>query len=301
MSKLSTAIRLLKSPREMLLPLADNGLFNWVPDKQYLEIVYYWQMGKRLDLKNPCTFNEKMQWLKLFNRNPLYTTMVDKDAVKGYVASIIGKEYIVPTIGKWSNANDISIDTLPNQFVLKCTHDSGSIIVCKDKNEFNLEDAKKKLHKHLKKNTFWFGREWPYKTANPQIIAEPYLQDRATNELRDYKFFCFGGTVKCFKVDFDRFTCHRANYYDGKRLLRIGECACPPDFGRVISLPKNLLKMEQLAEELAGSLPFVRVDFYNVDGHIYFSELTFYPNSGFGKFIFEGNDELLGSWIDLPI
>ena len=302
MSSIKTALSLLKTPGKMIFPIADKGLLNWIPDEQYLKLAYRMQMGKKLDLKNPQTFNEKLQWLKLNNRKPIYKRMVDKYEVKQYVSSIIGNEYIIPTIGLWENVKDIDLNSLPRKFVLKCTHDSGSVIVCKDKDEFNWEAAKVKLQRHLTKNIYWFGREWPYKNLKPRIIAEPLLEDSINNEVRDYKLFCFNGIVRCFKIDFDRFIEHHANYYDrNDNLLKIGEEICPPVFDKLIYIPKEMPSLIKLAEKLSASIPFLRADFYVVDGKVYFGELTFYPASGFGPFIFDGNDELLGSWLRLPV
>ena len=221
--------------------------------------------------------------------------------MKNYVASIIGDQYIIPTLGIWNDFDDIDFDALPDQFVLKCTHDSGGLVICKDKSQLDKIAAKKKINKSLKRNYYYHGREWPYKDVKPRILAEKYMEDHSTSELRDYKFFCFGGTAKCYKVDFDRFISHKANYFtpDGE-LIELGEEVCPPDFDKVIRAPENLDKMKEFAEKLSATLPFLRADFYDVDGKVYFGELTFYPASGFGKFIFDGNDELLGSWIKLP-
>lgn len=276
-------------------------LYKSTPDAQYLKRKFKVSLGYPLDLENPQTFNEKLQWLKLNDRKSIYSTMVDKYSVKDYVASIIGEDYIIPTLGVWDKFDDIDFDALPNQFVLKCTHDSGGLVICKDKNKLDKNAARKKLNRSLKTNYYCRFREWPYKNVKPRIIAEKYMEDHSTSELRDYKFFCFGGMAKCYKVDFDRFVEHRANYFsaDGE-LMRIGEEICPPDFNKEIPVPENLEKMKEFAEKLSAAQPFLRADFYDVDGHVYFGELTFYPASGFGKFIFDGNDELLGSWIKLP-
>ena len=273
-----------------------------MPDEKYIALKFESRLGVKPNLTEPRTFNEKLQWLKLHDRKPLYTTLVDKYAVKRYVASIIGEEYIIPTYGVWNRFDEIDFDKLPEQFVLKCTHDSGGLVIVKDKNNFDKEAAKKKINKCLKRNYYYKGREWPYKNVKPRIIAEAFMQDSVTGELRDYKFFCFGGIVKCYKVDFDRFVGHKANYYtpDG-RLMKLGEVVCPPDFEKKIALPARLEQMEELAQKLSVDQPFLRTDFYDVDGKIYFGELTFFPDSGFGKFVFEGNDELLGSWMKLPV
>lgn len=305
MSKFSTFKKILKNKNAVKIAIFNNlvhsGLTNIIPDKLFLKLSYRIKVGERLNLKNPRTFNEKLQWLKLYDRKPIYKKMVDKYEAKKYVASIIGDEYIIPTLGVWDKFEDIDFDSLPNQFVLKCTHDSASVVICKDKEKFDYNEAKKHIEHCLEKDLFWFGREWPYKGLKRRIIAEKYMEDSTTSELRDYKFFCFGGVAKCYKVDFDRFVEHRANYFstDGD-VLKIGEEAFPPDFDKSITVPMNLDNMKEFAEKLSAVQPFLRADFYDVNGKVYFGEMTFYPASGFGKFIYNGNDELLGSWIELP-
>ena len=301
MSRFKTFIALLKTPGKMIAPLANMGIFNWMPDRLYLKMVYHGEIGKKLDLNNPVTFNEKLQWLKLYDHKPIYRIMVDKYEVKQYVAEKIGNEYLIPTIGVWDSVENIPFDAMPDQYVIKCTHDSGSVVVCKDKNQFNVEKAKEKLKRKMNRNPYWIGREWPYRDLRPRIIAEEYLEDSNIGELRDYKFFCFNGRVRCFKVDYDRFIYHRAHYYspDG-RIIKIAESAYPPDYSREIILPNSIGKMISLAEELSKNTSFLRVDFYDVNGRIYFGELTFYPASGLGSFIYKGNDEMLGAWLKLP-
>lgn len=293
--------RLKNDPKSIWIHIFRTTIGKCFPDSIYLKIMYQVYIHKPLNLMNPQTFNEKLQWLKLHDRKPIYTTMVDKYEAKKYVASIIGEQYIIPTLGVWERFDDIDFNSLPNQFVLKCTHDSGGLVICRDKNSFDKSAAKKKIEKSLKRNYYWCGREWPYKNVKPRIIAEKYMQDTNTAELRDYKFFCFGGVAKCYKVDFDRFIEHNANYFtpDGE-LMKLGEEVCPPDFKRDIPAPVNLEKMKELSAKLSEVSPFLRTDFYEVDGKTYFGELTFYPASGFGKFIYEGNDKLLGSWLKLP-
>lgn len=267
-----------------------------------IKLRYFRKMGKWLDFDNPVTFNEKLQWLKAYDHKPLYTSFADKLAVKDIIADKIGDEYIIPTLAVYERSEDIDWNTLPERFVLKCTHDSGTVIVCKDRNQFNKKAALKKLNKRLKRNYYSHTREWPYKDIKPRIIAETYIEDtQGSGELKDYKFFCFNGKVKCFKVDFDRFTDHRANYYDRDgALLPFGEAVCPPDHNRTDSLPANLEQMIFLAEKLAENIPFLRVDFYNSNGSIYFGELTFFPASGVGRFVPDKWDEILGGWIKLP-
>lgn len=292
---------IIKNPYKIILSLGNHELVNWMPDKMYISLSYRARMGKKLDWNNLRTFNEKLQWLKLYDHDPRYTQMVDKLEVKSYVGSIIGEEYIIPTIGAWDSFEEIDFSKLPKQFVLKCTHDSGGIFICKDKDQIDYKALRKKFKACMKRNFFYHSREWPYKNVKPRIIAEKYMEDTGTSELRDYKFFCFNGVAKCYKVDFDRFVGHKANYFtpDGE-LMKIGEEVCPPDFDKELPVPANLEKMKELAAKLSETQPFLRTDFYDVDGKVYFGELTFYPASGFGKFIYEGNDELLGSWIKLP-
>ena len=172
------------------------GLYNNVSDDEYLKKLYKFRMGKELDLNNPKTFNEKLQWLKIHNRNPLYTTMVDKYAVKKYIADKIGEKYLIPTLGVWDNVEEIDFDKLPKQFVLKCTHDSGGIVICKDKSVLDYDKAKKKLKKSLESHFFLKWREWPYKDVKPRIIAEKFMEDDNANELVDYKVLCFNGEPK---------------------------------------------------------------------------------------------------------
>lgn len=278
-----------------------NRLLRLIPDKYYLKLKYKNKTGKKLNLDAPVTFNEKLQWLKLNDRNSIYTAMVDKYNVKEYVSRIIGKQYIIPTIGVFDSFSDIDFKILPNQFVIKCTHDSGGLVVVDDKENFDINLARKKINSYLKTNYYYRGREWPYKNVKPRILVEKYMIDKKTNELRDYKFFCFNGTVKFFKVDFNRFIKHQANYYDrNATLLRFGEATCPPDYKKEIIMPNNLKKMIQLAEKLSDGIPFVRVDFYDVNGGIYFGEMTFFPASGFGKFIPEEWDAIIGDMLKLP-
>ena len=294
-------IGLLKKPQLIFNVLGNRGFFNWMDDETYLKILYRVKMNKKLNLDNPQTFNEKLQWLKLYDRNPQYTIMVDKYEAKKYVADIIGEEYVIPTLGVWDRFDDIDFKSLPEQFVLKCTHDSGGIVICRNKSTFDYVAAKRKIEKALRKNFYWSQREWPYKNVKPRIIAEKYMEDKGSGDLKDYKFFCFGGQAKCFKVDFDRFTDHHANYYDADRnLLDFGEANFPPNPQKAIELPSTVALMEELAKQLSDNVPFLRADFYDVNGKVYFGELTFYPASGFGSFTSEEWDKTLGNWIKLP-
>lgn len=421
--------------------LSDMGFYNNMPDEKYLKKKFKAKLGYELNLSNPQTFNEKLQWLKLNDRKPIYTTMVDKYAVKQYVADAIGDEYIIPTLGVWDRPEDIDWDSLPNQFVLKVTHDSGGLVICTDKSKLDKKKAVRKLNKSLRCDYYKMHREWPYKDVRRRVIAEKYMTDesgielkdykifdfdgepkfiqvdynrfvehkrnlyttdweyidaaiqyptdktnqikkpeclnemlelarklsagiphirtdfycinnkiyfgeltfyhesgmakftpeefglevgswlklpsggvlikknnwalymhRKVEELTDYKFFCFGGKVKCVAIHFDRFTDHRCNYYDvNSKIMPFGTADCPPDFEKKIEIPSNMDEMIMLAERLANDIPFLRVDFYNVRGKIYFGELTFYPQSGYFEFIPDEWDKILGNWVPLPI
>lgn len=278
-------------------------LMRLVPDKWYIMLKFYKNFGCFPNLKSPITFSEKIQWLKLNDRNPLYTTMVDKYEAKKYVANIIGKEYIIPNLGVWNKAEDIDFDALPDQFVLKATHDSGRVIICRNKSTLNRSLAIKEMRQSLNRDFYSVTREWPYKNVPRRIIAEQLLIDEGgADDIKDYKLFCFDGNVKFLKVDFNRFIQHRANYYDKNwNLLEFGEKFCPPNPKVIIQRPDGLAEMIRLAEELSKSLRFVRTDFYYLNNRIYFGEITFYPNSGFCPFIPDGWDERLGKLIELNI
>lgn len=282
--------------------LRDIGFFDNMPDELYLKKVFLYKLGYPLDLQNPQTFNEKLQWLKLYDRNPEYTTMVDKYEVKKYVADKIGEQYVIPTLGVWNSFDEIDFDALPNQFVLKCTHDSGGFVICRDKSNLDIESAKDKINKSLSVNYYYRGREWPYKNVKPRIIAEQYMEDASSDELKDYKLMCFNGKVKCSFVCSERFSEDglKVTFYDRDWNVMPFErhyprSQCP------IAKPSSYDDMVRLAEQLSKDIPFVRVDFYEVSGKIYFGELTFYPGSGFEEFEPFEWDKTLGSWIRLPI
>lgn len=295
----------VEDPRRLVSFFASRGMLNWLSDDLYIHIVFKLYIGKKLNLKTPRSFNEKLQWLKMYDRNPYHTKLADKKEVKGIVADIIGAEYIIPTLQYWKKSEDINFDYLPNQFVIKCNHNSGTgMFICKDKAKLTEEDIKKirkDLDEGLNENYFIKNREWPYKDIPRYIIAEQYLEDTETKELRDYKFFCFNGKVKMFKVDYNRFVKHGANYYDlDGHLLPFGEVICPPDPNVEVEIPSKIGEMISLAEKLANGMTFVRVDFYYVNNKIYFGEMTFFPSSGFGRFIPEQWDDIIGQWLELP-
>ena len=280
-----------------------NGQYSYrMSDKTYLKKLYRQKMGKELDLKTPKTFNEKLQWLKLYDRRPEYTTMVDKYAVKQYVADRIGEQYIIPTLGVWDRFEDIDFDALPNQFVLKCTHDSGGLVICPNKNQLDRETARHKIETSLNQNYYLHSREWPYKHVKPRIIAEQYMEDVKTAELRDYKFFCFNGVARALFVATER---HKAgeevkfDFFDMEFQhldLRQGH----PNAATCPERPDTFDEMKRLAEKLSQDIPHVRVDFYEVNGQVYFGELTFAHFAGTVPFKPEEWDYTFGSWIELP-
>lgn len=287
--------------KKMPYYLGKKGLLNWMPDEKYLKLIFKTMVGYELNLSEPKTFNEKLQWLKLNDRKPEYTTMVDKYSAKDYVADIIGSDYIIPTLGMWDSFDEIDFDELPNQFVLKCTHDSGGLVICTDKNKFDYKAARKKITKCLKYNYYHAGREWVYKDIKPRIIAEKYMCDAINIELNDYKLMCFDGEVKCSFVCSDRFSEGglRVTFYDKDWNVLPFERHYPKS-NVPISKPLNYDKMISFAEKLAQNIPFVRVDFYEIAGKLYFGELTFFPGSGFEEFEPQEKDLELGSWIKLP-
>lgn len=282
--------------------LTSKGIYNSMPDEIFLKRKYKLKMGKDLDLENPRTFNEKLQWLKLYDRKPEYTQMVDKYEVKKIVAERIGEKYIIPTLGVWELFEDIDFDTLPDQFVLKCTHDSGGLVICRDKSTFDYAVAEKKITRSLKRNYYYAGREWPYKGVVPRIIAEKYMEDDSTKELRDYKFFCFDGTVKALFVATERQIKGedvKFDFFDKEfnhLPLRQGHENAP----NIPEKPKRFDEMKSLASKLSQGLKQVRVDFYEVNGQIFFGELTFFHHGGWTPFEPEEWDYTFGEWIALP-
>lgn len=272
---------------------------NWMSDKWYLKTMWLKRMGYKLDLKNPKTFNEKLQWLKLYDHNFDYTIMVDKYKAKKWVADKIGKQYVIPTLGVWKYVEEINFETLPNQFVLKCNHDSGSVIVCKDKSRFDTETAKKKLRDSLNNNYYWKAREWPYKHVKPMIFAEQYIEDAVDDALVDYKWFCFNGTPKVMYISRDRGRNPRTNFYDMNfNLLPIR--MVDPNSEDEIHKPSCFEEMKDLASKLSCNCPMVRVDFYMTNKQIYFGEFTFYHNGGFFSLNPIEWNKIMGDWLVLP-
>lgn len=275
----------------------------FLPDRVFLSLRYFFRFRKWMNWSSPETFNEKLQWLKLYGTSERDSLLVDKASVKEYVAKKIGEEYVIDTLAVWNSVDEIDWDSLPNQFVLKTTHSGGGtgVIVCRDKERLDRNQASARLKQSMGKMMARLFREKVYYSVPRRILAEKYISN-PDGELNDYKFFCFNGHVKCFKIDFGRFVEHHANYYSPDcELLPFGEADLVPDPKHVCPMPENINEMIRLAEVLADEYPFVRVDLYNVRGKIYFGELTFYPAGGMGHFTDPQWDRTLGSWIRLPI
>ena len=280
-------------------------LVGLIPAKPWLSYRFRRKLGYSMDWKDPKTFNQKLQWLKVYDRKPIYTTMVDKYEAKKYVADLIGEEYIIPTLGVWDSFDDIDFDKLPQQFVLKCTHDSGGLAIVRDKAKFDKEAARKQFQIALKRNPYPVTREWPYKNVKPRILAEAYMEDEtATVGLTDYKFFCYNGVPKMLYASqgLEDHATARISFFDleGKR-MPFWRSDYRPMEGDLI-LPENFSQMMEKAQVLAKEVdcPFVRIDLYSIKGETKFSEITFSPCSGMVPFEPQEWDEKLGSWIELP-
>ncbi len=287
-------------PSKAIFAIGIRGGFRFLNDEDYLKLMYRCRFGKKLNLDSPETFNEKLQWLKIHNRNPLYTKLVDKYEAKQYVADRLGEEYIIPTIGVWDSFDDINFEQLPNQFVLKCTHDSGGLVICRDKNKLDMDEARKKIRRSLRRNYYWAGREWPYKDVKPRIIAEKYMEDNS-GELRDYKIFNFDGEPKIIQVDYNRFVNHKRTLYSTDWKYIEAEIGYPADPMIDIKRPQCLEELLKLARQLSEGFTYIRTDFYVIDDKILFGELTFYAESGFQKITPDRFNETLGKWINLPM
>ncbi len=285
---------------KIIIKLDRKGLIR-LRDEDYLKMLYRITFNKKLDLTNPVTFNEKIQWLKLNDRKDIYSIMVDKYEVKKYVERIIGEKYIIPTIGVYNSWEEINFDDLPNQFVIKCTHDSGGLVICTDKNKFDFNSARDKIKKSLKNNFYWASREWPYKNVQPRIIIEKYIEDKNDKELRDYKFFCFNGVYKMMFIASNR-QGDGDTYFDffDRDFNHLPFTNGHPNAPELPHKPNNYEEMIKLAESLSKDIPQVRIDLYEVDGNIYFGEMTFFHWSGFVPFQPSEWDKIIGDWIELP-
>lgn len=285
--------------RSLLKRMAYTGKFDFLSDKQYLRLLYFAHMDRKLNLETPKTFNEKIQWLKLNNRKEEQTMLVDKYAVKQYIANIIGEEYIIPTLGVWDHFDEIDFDELPDQFVLKCTHDSGGLAICTDKSKFDMAKAREKIEKSLKRNYFRSSREWQYKNIPPRIIAEPFIGDN-NKAPDDYKFFTFNGAMDTVMVCKGRDVGHPWFYFYDRDWKRVIYQYPELEKDDEVEKPENFDMMIKIVERLSKGFIHMRVDLYNVAGKIYFGELTFYNQSGFDTDITYETDLLWGNKMKVP-
>ena len=300
--KVETVRKFFKDPGAALQMLSHAGLLFWLPDKTFLKLVYRVTFHRKLNLKDPKTYREKTQWLKLYHRDPLYTLLSDKYAMRDYTAQKLGEGYTVPLLGVWDRFEDIDFDKLPDRFVLKCTHDSGSTTICSDKASFNRKKAGAHFKKCLRRNFYLMSREWGYKNIRPRIIAEQYLADDSGCGIKDYKFTCMNGEPKYL------FVCQnrggegglQVDAYDMQlRHLPLKEenfKNSPKPFSK----PESFDRMLEICKTLAEPFPLIRIDLYEVHGKVYLGEFTFYPTGGLHKFNPEEWDEIFGSGITLP-
>jgi hypothetical protein len=299
-SNLVKGIRMLFfNQKGLILALNQYGIYNWMPDKMFLKMMYKLSTGRKLNIEEPRTFNEKLNWLKLNDRKPEYVQQVDKFGVRKYIADTVGEEYLIPLMGVYDSFEEIDFNVLPDQFVLKCTHDSKSLLICEDKANFDYESAKKKLTRSLKRNLFWHGREWSYKDVKPRIICEEFISENGKAP-DDYKVMCFNGKAKLIQVHLDRFSGnHVVDFYDIK-WENTGITLYLPNSKTAIPKPSIFEQMISLSEILAKDKYYVRIDWYIVGNKLYFGEITFFDGSGFMSFDKFDDDVMVGGWIKLP-
>lgn len=301
---------MIKSAKIRILKIANNSgvLLSYTlhclaplikDDSIFVRLLWKAKTGTALNLNHPKSFNEKLQWLKLYNKRPEYTIMVDKVKVKDYVASVIGKDFVIPTLGVWDDPEKINFNKLPDKFVIKCNHNSGTgMYICTDKKQMDVKKVKEGLKKGLKENYFIYNREYPYKDVPRRIIAEQFLEpDKELKDLMDYKLFCFDGEVKIIEVDYNRFIHHNRNLYTPEWKRMEVEIEFPSEPGKEFQRPNGLEMAIEAAQKLSKGIPHVRVDFYIVNGHVYFGEMTFFHGSGMEKITPASFNEEMGSWI----
>lgn len=274
--------------------------FMFLSDKAFIRFVWRLRYKHKLNLENPVTYTEKIQWLKLNDHNPLYRVIADKWNVRNHIEHTIGAQFLVPIHAVYESLEDIKWHELPNEFVMKCTHDSGYVLVCKDRSKLNITKAIKELRFRMNHSVYWYGREWQYKSLNPKIIVEEYLSDENEGGIIDYKVFCFNGKVKLFQVHTGRFSMHYQQFYDVDwNLTDIAHVDIPSTKEIIVPKPSCYSEMIRLSELLSKDIPHSRIDWYYVNEKLIFSEYTLYDGSGFISFINEEDNILLGSWIDL--
>ena len=285
--------------KEILIDCILGIMRQTLNSKLYLSIRYRIVFKQRLDWQTPKTLSEKIQWLKVYGYRPEYTMMADKILVKDFVAAVIGDEYVIPTIGIWDSEKEIDFNNLPDKFVLKANHNSSGTIICTDKSKLDIEGVKKNLHRQLKQNYYIIGHETAYRDINRRILAEPYMHDEKTGELRDYKFFCFDGIVKSVLVTSNRTDVLNLDYFDAD-FNHLPFKQGYENSKKRLDRPVNFELMKNLASKLSAGIPFVRVDLYEINGKVYFGEMTFYHYNGFAPFDPPAWDEIYGSWMTLP-
>ncbi|MDO5547855.1 MAG: ATP-grasp fold amidoligase family protein [Eubacteriales bacterium] len=311
MGKLHKIIsRIKKNPRSILLYINATGCLNFLSDKSVLKMIWWAKTGEKLNLENPGTFNEKLQWLKIYNHNPLLAELVDKYKVRGYIKETLDESYLIPLIDSWEKPEEIDFSKLPDQFVLKCNHNAAiGLCICRDKATLNAESVRRELKKGLGNNFYFSSREWAYKNVKRRIICEKYMEDGTGKGLRDYKFFCFGGVAKFVYISegLENHDTASISFYDLEGEEMPFHRSDYKQFAKKPELPVNFTEMIDAANTLARSLvnrislPFVRIDLYSIDGKTYFSEITCYPNSGYIPFTPEEWDRKIGEWIDLSL
>lgn len=294
----------LEHPEYFLTSPAAKGYLDWVPDKIYLKLLYKAILKTKCHIDKPVTFNEKIQWLKLHDRKPEYIKMVDKYDVREYIEGLFGEDMLIPCYGVYNSWDEIDFDKLPEEFVLKCTHDSGSVEICTDKASWNKDEAKARINAALKRNYYKAYREWPYKSVKPRIIIEKYMVDESGNDLKDYKIMCFNGKAKVIEVHENRFTegeVHTQTFYTEKwEKLDISQPGMEPAEG-IRPRPDKMDEMIAMSEKIAKDMYHVRVDWYIIQDKIYFGEITFYDGSGLEAFSTAENDLYLGNLIELNL
>ena len=302
MSGFDRVFHIIEDRNARTLAMCNRGVFNCLSDKQYLKIKYRACIGEKLNLQDPKGFNEKLQWLKLYDRKAEYTMMVDKYLVRDYIAQQLGEEYLIPLLGVWDDPDEIDFDALPNQFVLKCNHNSGlGMCICKDKSKLDIVKVKAELRKGLAQNYYLSGREWPYKDVPRKIICEKFMADESGSDLKDYKFYCFNGKVKLMLRVSDRFGDVPAKGVYVDRNFNVLPIQWGFEPGEISSSKFDKFdEMCILAEKLSQNIPHVRIDLYLIGQQIYFGEMTFFDGSGFDAITPKEWDEKLGRYITLP-
>lgn len=301
MSHITIVKNLLSGKTGLFYLLGLKGFFKSMDDEKYLKRMYKSKFKMPLDLEHPKAYTAKLQWLKLHDRKDIYTTYADKVAVRDYIADKLGEEYLVPVFAVYEKVDDIEWDALPERFVLKCSHGSGCNIICPDKSKLDVENAKMKLSAWMRDSWYWFGREWIYRNIKPQIVCEHFIENSQGDTPNDYKFLCFNGVPKLMQLHMNRHkTNYTMDYYDMDwNKTDISKRGTATSNDKALK-PENFEKMKELAGILAEDTFFSRIDFYDVDGKIYFGEITFFPTSGFSPFDNYDDDLEMGSYIHLP-